>query len=47
MKITYVEIMDTSVKTSNSKLKYGVHNIEKKTIGNKYELDIALEVRCI
>jgi hypothetical protein len=30
MKTTYVEIMDTSGRTSTLELNYGVHNIEKK-----------------
>ncbi len=38
-----VEIMDTNGKTSTSKLNYGVHNTEKKSTSNKYELEIALK----
>ncbi len=43
VKIANMEIMDTSVKNSTSKLYFGVQNIEKKTIGNKYELEVVLE----
>ncbi len=37
--------MDIDVKTSISKQGYGVHNIENKIVGNKYELEleVALE----
>ncbi len=43
MKTTNVEIMDTSDKTSNSKLKSRVQIIEQKKISNKYELEVALK----
>ncbi len=35
--------MDTNVKTNISKLGYRVHSIEKKILGNKYDLEVALE----
>jgi hypothetical protein len=35
--------MDIDVKTSISKQGSKVHNIKKKILGNKYELEIALE----
>jgi len=37
------EIMDTNVKTNISEQDFGVHNIEKKIVGNIYELEMALE----
>jgi len=40
---TNVEIMDTSDKTSNSKLKLGVQITEQKIICNIYEPKVALE----
>jgi thiamine biosynthesis lipoprotein ApbE len=41
MKTIDVEIMDNSVNTSNSELKYWVQSTKK--IGNKYEPKVALE----
>jgi hypothetical protein len=43
VKTTDVEIMDTSVKNSNSELKSGVQIIKQKTTGNRYEPKILLE----
>ncbi len=43
VKTTDVEIMDTSAKTIDSKLKLGVQIIEQKIIGNKYEPEVALK----
>jgi len=43
MKTIDVEIMDTNVKTSISKLEFGAHNIKKKIVAIKYEPEIALE----
>jgi hypothetical protein len=43
VKTTYVEIMDTNVNISNSKLKSRENNIENKIIGNRYEPKVALE----
>jgi hypothetical protein len=43
MKTTYVEIIDTSGKTNTLELNFGVHNIEKKTTRNRYELEVALD----
>jgi hypothetical protein len=41
VKTTNVEIMDIDVKTSISKHGSKVPNIEKKILGNRYELDVA------
>jgi hypothetical protein len=38
-----VEIMVTNVKTTISKQGYEVQGIEKKILGNKYELKVVLE----
>jgi hypothetical protein len=38
-----VEIMHISAKTLHSKLKLGVQIIEQKTIGNRYEPEVAIE----
>jgi len=43
MKTTNVESTYTNVKTSISKLRYGVHSIEKKIASNRYEPSIGLE----
>jgi hypothetical protein len=43
VKTTNVEIMDTSVKTSNSKLKSGVQITDNKKTNNIYELEVVLE----
>jgi hypothetical protein len=43
VKTTDVEIMDINVKNSISKHKFGVQSIEKKIVGNRYELEVALE----
>ncbi len=43
MKTTNVEIMDTNVRTNNSKLNSRVEITKLKTTNNKYELEVALE----
>jgi hypothetical protein len=43
VKIIDVEIMDIDVKSIISKQEFEVQNIEKKIVGNKYELKVALE----
>ncbi len=43
VKTTYVEIMDTNLNISNSKLKSREHSVEKKIIGNRYEPKVALK----
>ncbi len=43
MKTTNVDIMDTSVRTNNSKLNSRVEITKLKTTNNKYELEVALE----
>ncbi len=43
MKTTYVEVMDASVNISNSELKFKIQITQQKTIGNRYELKIALK----
>jgi hypothetical protein len=43
VKTTNVEIMDTNVYTSILKQKFGVQNIEKKIVGNRYEPKVALK----
>jgi hypothetical protein len=43
VKTTNVEIMDTNVRTNNSKLNSRVEITKLKTTNNKYELEVALE----
>ncbi len=43
MKTTNVEIMDTNVRTNNSKLNSRVEITKLKTTNNKYELEVALK----
>jgi hypothetical protein len=43
MKTIVVEFMDNYGETSTSNLNFGVQNIEKKIIGNKYEPKVALK----
>ncbi len=43
MKIIDVEIMDTNVKTTILEQEFEVHNTNKKIVGNKYELKVALK----
>jgi len=43
VKTTNVEIMDTNVRTNNSKLNSRLEITKLKTTNNKYELEVALE----
>jgi hypothetical protein len=43
VKTTNVEIINTNGETSTLELNYRVQNIEKETISNIYELEVALE----
>jgi hypothetical protein len=43
MKTTNVDIMETNVTTNILEQGSRVHSIEKKILGNKYELEVALE----
>jgi hypothetical protein len=43
VKTTNVEIMDTNVRTNNSKLNSRVEITKLKTTNNKYELEVALK----
>jgi hypothetical protein len=43
MKTTNVEIMDTNGKISISHLNFVEQSTKKKKIGNRYELEVALE----
>jgi hypothetical protein len=43
MKTTYVGIMDTNVNISFLEHGSEVQSIEKKILGNRYELEVALE----
>jgi hypothetical protein len=43
VKTTYVEIININGKTSTLELNYRVQNIDKETINNMYELEVAME----
>jgi len=43
VKTTYVEIMDIDVKIIISEQGFGIQNIEKNNLGNRYEPKVALE----
>jgi hypothetical protein len=47
MKTTYVEIMDTDLKTSISEQGSEVQSTKTKILGNRYELKVALENKVI
>jgi hypothetical protein len=47
MKTIDVEIMDTNGKISFSELKIAVHNIKKKTNGNRCKPKVIMRIRCI